>query len=212
MGTSAVEYSAVFPSTASWPNGIYRVRVEVIDESDSTTLYTNQNVTTFSSAAPIRVVAGSTRTYVDSAGNSWAPDQGFSGGYTEDPDVVTYPITGTADPFLYRGLRWGQDPTTGATAPFTYTFTVPAPGKYAVTLKWNEHYVTGPNQRYFGVNINGQSVIENTFDLFAAAGGMFIPYDRTFTITATGTEVVIEFVPGAIENPKIDAIEVKGAP
>jgi hypothetical protein len=77
-----------------------------------------------------------------------------------------------------------------------------------VTLKFAENYFTQPGQRLFGVSINGQTVLSN-FDILGAAGGANKAIDRSFSVSVTGGAVTIHFLPGAANNPKIDAIEIQ---
>jgi len=162
----------------------------------------------------IRVRAGG-GAYTDTAGNVWDADNGFvySGAFSDTYMAPpTTPIANTADPALYRGERYGWNPTPwgGAIGPrsFQYQFTVPA-GSYTVNLKFSENFVTSAGQRVFDVLINSAPVLVN-FDIFAAAPGGFRAIDKAFPIiTATG-QITIEFNPAASPNgaPKIDAIEI----
>jgi len=76
-----------------------------------------------------------------------------------------------------------------------------------VTLDFAETYVTAAGQRIFSVSINGTQVLTN-FDIYAAAGGMNIAVQRTFPVTVTNGTLSVNFIPGAVENPKINGMEV----
>jgi hypothetical protein len=147
--------------------------------------------------APIRVACGATTAYTDARGNTWSADHGFTGGNAlVQPAATTF--RGTANPRLYAGERWGT---------FHYDFPVPN-GSYAVNLKFSESYVNGPGQRQFDVAINGKTVLAD-FDIFSAAGGKLLPVDEQFTVDVTTGAIRIDFTPGAVQSPKVDAIEVR---
>ena len=153
-----------------------------------------------STASTIRIAAGESSSFTDVHGTEWGADTGYSGGvaYTA-PSMIA--IAGTDAPQLYNSERYGDG------AGFTYAFPI-APGAYVVTLKFAEVYVTGPGQRLFNVAIDGQSVLSD-FDIFASAGAMNAVVDKTFTITiGSAARVQIDFTPGAVQNPKVDAIEI----
>ncbi len=192
--------------------GFYSVSAEILSPDLNQNLFTANNATTFEVKPPIRVSVGNTMPYTDSLGRVWSADTGITGMSIPTTEPLAS-VQGSNDPALYSSFRWGQDPVTGASAAFSFTAIVPSNGKYKVTLKWVEHYVFGPNLRIFSVVINGTTVLQD-FDLFVAAGGAFIAYDRSFVVT-TGQatpQVRVTFNPGIIENPKINAIEILGAP
>jgi hypothetical protein len=144
----------------------------------------------------IRVAAGATAAFVDSLGNTWSADRGFTGGtaYVNSPTIA---ISNTRTSQLYNSQRYGA---------FTYSFPI-ANGTYAVTLKFAEEYVTGPNQRLFNVAINGSQVLSN-FDVFGLAGAKNLAADQTFVTTVTGGVIQIAFSAGAIQNPMLNAIQI----
>ncbi len=151
-----------------------------------------------SAFSPLRVAAGQTSPVTDAVGNTWSADTDFTGGTA----AVTSPaaaITGTDTPALYNGQRYG-DPS------FTYQFTVPN-GEYTVTLQVAEQDVTAAGQREFDIAINGASV-ETNFDIYATAGGMNIALDESFPVTVSGGSIQVAFTPGAIQSPKVDAIQI----
>ena len=96
--------------------------------------------------------------------------------------------------------------TVNAHASFGYSIPL-ADGNYNVTLDFAETYVTAAGQRIFSVSINGTQVLTN-FDIYAAAGGMNIAVQRTFPVTVTNGTLSVNFIPGAVENPKINGMEV----
>jgi hypothetical protein len=77
-----------------------------------------------------------------------------------------------------------------------------------VTLYFEEHYWTAAAKREFNVIINGTQVLTN-FDIFATAGGQYIATQKTFTTTANSSgQVVVQFTPGAADNPMVNGITV----
>ena len=143
---------------------------------------------------PIRVNAGGP-SYLDSGGQTWSADTGFTGGSTFS---TTNTISNTNDPALYQTERWG---------PTVYNFTVPN-GSHNVVLKFAEIYWTAVGQREFNVAINGTAVLTN-FDIVAAAGGSFKAIDKTFAVTVTNGTIAIQFSTGAVDNAKVSAIQVQ---
>jgi hypothetical protein len=149
----------------------------------------------------IRVAAGATSPYTDPEGNTWSADTGFTGGAAAED--TNQSVQGTNASTLYDGQRYGVSATG-----FQYSFPVAA-GTYKVTLKFTENWVTGPGQRLFGVSINGQNVLTD-FDIYAESGGMWTAVDKTFTTSlATAGPIAIDFIPGAVQSPKVDAIDIE---
>jgi hypothetical protein len=152
-------------------------------------------------AAPtsVRINAGATTSYTDNSGNAWLADQFVTGGTTY---ANTNTIAGiTPAPQVYRTERYGQGKSS-----FAYNIPV-SNGNYNVNLDFAESYVTGPGRRIFNVSINGTQVLTN-FDTYAAAGGMNIPVVKTFSVAVTNGTLSISFLPGSVENPKVNGIEV----
>jgi hypothetical protein len=133
----------------------------------------------------------------DSSGISWSADNYFSGGstYSNDPYMAT-----AGNQSLYSTSRYGT---------FTYAFPVPN-GSYNVTLKFAELYMTGPGQRQFNVSINGSQVLAN-FDIYAQAGGAFVPLDKTFPVSVSNGQIQIQFTNGAINYPTVNGIDIETA-
>ena len=148
------------------------------------------------SFAPIFVHSGG-NAYTDTQGNSWAADNGFTGGET---DSTTHAIANTPDPTLYQSERYGD---------FSYQFTVPN-GSYNVKLKFAEIYWTSPGQRVFNVTINGTAVLSD-FDIVAAAGAAYTAIDESFPVTVADGSVMIQFTSGPANVPKISAIEISSS-
>jgi hypothetical protein len=148
--------------------------------------------------ATLRMAAGQPSAVTDAQGQTWSADASYTGGTpaVESPSVT---ITGTDSPVLYNGQRYG-DPS------FSYQFAVPN-GTYTVTLKFAELYVTGPGMRSFPIAINGTTV-EPSFDIYAAAGAMNTAVDRSYPVTVSGGQIEIDFTQGAVQFPKVDAIQI----
>jgi len=132
--------------------------------------------------------------YTDPTGQSWAADTSYSGGA---PWTTVDYIGNTSTPALYQSSRYGQ---------FAYTVTVPN-GAYNVTLKFAEISLYGVGQRTFNVAINGSPVLTN-FDIFAQTGGIYIAIDKTFPVTVSNGQIVIQFSNGTANSPIVNAIQI----
>jgi hypothetical protein len=156
-------------------------------------------VVPISVSSSVRINAGAATSYTDNNGNAWLADQLVTGGtaYTNSNT-----ITGsTPAPQVYHSERYGQGKTS-----FAYNIPV-SNGNYNVNLDFAESYVTGSGQRIFNVSINGTQVLTN-FDIYATAGGMNIPVMKTFNVAVTNGTLNVNFLPGSVENPKVNGIEV----
>jgi glucuronoarabinoxylan endo-1,4-beta-xylanase len=150
---------------------------------------------------------GSTPVYIDAGGaasGSWAADEDFSGGtaYTYTNAVTTSLLSGTVPPqTVLQSQRYGS---------FTYTIPGYTSGSsHTVTLYFVENYVTATGQREFNVLINGTQVLTN-YDVYAAAGGQFKAVEKSFSTTANSSgQIVIQFSPGAIQNPMVSGIVIQ---
>ena len=142
---------------------------------------------------PVRIRAGWTSSWQDSAGRQWDADSYFLGGNALVRTTNPARESNSPEMALYASERWGH---------FSYAVPV-ADGRYKVTLKFCEgHYghgntgVGGLGSRVFDVYCNGSALLRN-FDIFKEAGGEGRPVDRTFTgirPTAQG-KIVLTFVP-----------------
>jgi hypothetical protein len=131
--------------------------------------------TTASAVEDLRIIAGSTVTYVDRGGRTWGPDRFFSGG-----NVLVRPserIFRTLDPDIYRRLRSGD-----------FRYDIPLrPGDYELHLFFAETGLadfisaesSGEGQRLFRVFANGSPIL-NAFDVVADAAGSNIADERVF--------------------------------
>jgi hypothetical protein len=150
---------------------------------------------------PIRIVAQDS-SYTDREGRVWSPDSYFRGGvliHHKGPD------TGTPDPDLYSGERFGN---------FSYALPVP-PGKYTVTLRFAETYFGpenpgggGAGSRVFDVYSNGEALLRN-FDIIKEAGGANRALDKTFRGLEPNAEgnILLTFAP-VTNYACVNAIEV----
>lgn len=212
VGSQLRDFVQSFVAPEDLPAGIYTVAASILSADLAKVWFSDDNIASFEVKPAIRVSIGNTVPHTDSLGRVWSADTGITGMSFPTTEPLAS-VQGSNDPGLYSSFRWGQNPVTSASAAFTFTALVPSSGKYKVTLKWVEHWVFSPNARIFHVVINGQTVLQD-FDLFVAAGGAFIAYDRTFIVTAgqVTPQVQVTFNPGPIENPKINAIEILGVP
>lgn len=126
-------------------------------------------------------------------GTMYAADAFVSGGTAL---VRTDPISGTTDQTLYQSERYGT---------FSYAFRLPR-GNYEVTLKFAENYWDAAGSRSFDVSIEGTKVI-SALDLFSAASGKNLAYDRTFTVSLSDDTLGIAFTT-ITDNAKVNAIAI----
>ena len=151
---------------------------------------------------PVRMVAQD-HGYTDKNGHYWEPDRYVRGGQL----VVRHEtVTGSSDPDLYRGERFGN---------ITYTIPV-AEGRYAITLYFAETWFgpgkagggPGSGNRIFDILCNGV-VVKRNFDIFKEAGGA----DRAVTLPIPDAaanhqgKIVVSLLP-ATNYASINAIEV----
>jgi hypothetical protein len=154
---------------------------------------------------PVRMVAQD-HGYTDKNGHYWEPDRYVRGGQL----VVRHEtVSGSPDPDLYRGERFGN---------ITYIIPV-ADGRYAITLYFAETWFgpgkagggPGAGSRIFDILCNGVAVKRN-FDIFKEAGGD----DRAVTLSIPDVaanhqgKIVVSLVP-AINYASINAIELVDA-
>jgi hypothetical protein len=116
----------------------------------------------------------------------------------EIADFPNHPIAGTADPILYRTVRYNLS-----------AYHLPATnGSCQVTLKFSEPNYDLAGKRVFDVNLQGRPVITN-LDIFARVG-KDRALDLTFTnVVVTNGWIDVDFVP-RVEFPSIAALDIKG--
>jgi|GEM_PF-948283 len=146
-------------------------------------------------ATTLRVEAGGSAGYTDTAGNAWAADTGFSGGATVDRGAIA--IANTNDDKIYQTERYGM---TG------YAFTVDN-GSYTVRLHFAETYtgITGAGQRVFSVNVEGVAL--NNIDIYAETGGRNIALIRTANVSVVDGQLNLTFT-ASVNNALINGIEI----
>ena len=156
---------------------------------------------------PIRIRAGWTASWENSAGQEWQADSYFLGGnaLVRATNPAQESNSTMPDIGLYASERWGH---------FSYALPV-ADGKYRVTLKFCEgHYgkrnsgVGGAGSRLFDVYCNGVALLRN-FDIFKEAGGEGKPIDRSFSGIRANAQgkIVLSFVP-VVGMACVNGIEV----
>ena len=144
----------------------------------------------------IRIKAGSSAPFTDSAGNVWKAEEGFEGGSTIDRDAGTA-IANTKDAGLYLSEHYGMD---------SFSCAVPN-GKYIAKLYFAETFdgITGEGQRVFSFNVQGHEFKD--FDVWKKAGGANRAYVETVPVEVTDGKFKITFTSN-VENPEINAIEI----
>jgi hypothetical protein len=144
----------------------------------------------------LRIKAGVSAPFKDSAGNVWQADQGFDGGDVIDRDESTA-ISNTQDPKLYLSEHYGMN---------SFSCAVPN-GKYLAKLHFAETFesISGPGQRVFTFKLHGHEFRD--FDIFAKAGGVNRAYVESVPVVVNDGKFKIEFISN-VENPEINAIEL----
>jgi len=144
---------------------------------------------------PVRIRAGWTSSWKDSAGDQWEGDSYFLGGnaLVRTTNPVQQSNSMAPEMELYTSERWGH-----------FSYAVPAAeGRYRVTLKFCEgHYgrhntgVGGVGSRVFDVYCNGVAILRD-FDIFKEAGGEGRPLDRAFSGIRPNAQgkILLSFVP-----------------
>lgn len=156
---------------------------------------------TSSYAAPgdtVRVNCGGPQ-ITDVNGNVWVADSGFTGGTTYENFDVT--ITAPT-PALHNDERYGD------AEDFGYNFNM-NPGTYTVKLYnatlWDG--ACGVGTRVFDVTINGTKVLTD-YDMSAKVDCLTETVESIPNIAAVDGKINITFNVGAVQNPKINAIEI----
>jgi hypothetical protein len=152
---------------------------------------------------PVRI-AVSPVSITDSAHQLWLSDRYYSGGRRgQVPNSANAANLG-----IYSFDRIGR---------FRYDIPVVSPGKYRVTLYFNEPWFGkhnwgngGPGSRIFDVSCNGNMILKN-FDIMAEGGTS--PVAKTFdNIQATSQgKIELSFMP-VVNYPVLNAIEVLPEP
>jgi len=184
----------VFRNIAPAPDGFLHLS---FNSMRSTAMLSGMEVLplTAGKAKPVRIRAGWTSSWQDSAGQEWQGDSYFLGGNALVR--TTNPVQGSnstgPDMALYASERWGH---------FSYAVPV-AEGRYRVTLKFCEgHYgkrnagAGEPGPRLFDVYCNGVALLRS-FDIMKEAGGEGRPIDRNFSGIRPNAQgkILLTFVP-----------------
>ncbi len=126
--------------------------------------------------------------------------------------VTTAGIAGTTDDALYQDERW----TPGG----SYAYEIPvANGTYTVDLLFAEIYsgIHGSGQRVFDMSLEGQALAAlQDIDIYAKVG-LDAAYTVTQSVTVSDGSLSIQVGPGSsspgnVENAKLNAFAVYGAP
>jgi hypothetical protein len=158
-------------------------------------------------ARPVRIRAGWTSSWQDSAKQEWLGDSYFLGGnaLVRTTNPVQAGGSTVTDMALYASERWGH---------FSYAVPV-AEGRYRVTLKFCEgHYgkrnagAGEPGGRLFDVYCNGVALLRS-FDIMKEAGGEGRPIDRSFSAIRPNAQgkILLTFVP-VVGMACVNGIEV----
>ena len=91
-----------------------------------------------------------------------------------------------------------------------YRFAVPN-GVYQVDLSFAELQLKKAGGRVFNVSLEGTAVVSN-LDVFAAAGGQRVAYDRSFIVEVTDGVLDIGFLAQRGDQPIVNAILVTELP
>jgi hypothetical protein len=146
---------------------------------------------------------------VDAGGSGgaggFAADGYVTGGAAVDfgSPIDTSRVLNPAPAAVYQSVR------SSAGGEFTYTLPGFQPGQpYTVRLHFAEIGVTGPGQRKFNVDINGQRALTD-FDIFATAGGFQLAYAQYFgTVADADGRIVVAFRNGSVNTALVSGIEV----
>ena len=142
---------------------------------------------------PIQIHAGEFF-YTDQAGNRWSPDNFYIGGELFSGGV---PVTGSADPDLYKVARMGN---------FHYAIPVP-PGRYGLTLYFAETWFHSPGDRIFDVSCNGV-MLSHRLDILKDAGFSHILKKTFHGLEPNGQgKLLISFSP-IVNYANVRALEV----
>ena len=129
----------------------------------------------------------------------FARDQGFRGGQTASAaDAIDINVPNAAPLEVYQTERWGA---------CAYTIPAPKAGTFTVRLHFAETKL-GPGERRFNVEINGRRVLTD-FDIAAEAGkDKSLVKDFPSVQPDPQGNIVIKFVRGSAEEPKVCGIQI----
>jgi hypothetical protein len=152
----------------------------------------------------LRMIVGSTSSYLDRSGRAWGPDQFFTGGrilFRQSERILR-----TLDPDIYRRVRIGE---------FRYDIPLNA-GTYELHLHFAETLLSdfisadsgGEGQRVFNVLANGKPIL-SAFDVVADAAGQNISDERIFRDITPGQDGFLRLNFSTMRgSPMVSAIEL----
>jgi enterochelin esterase family protein len=202
MGIQAVYYES--PNTAhewqSWRRSLHEFAPLLFQDQPLPSPSAQKAATSASAAKIIRIRAGKSTPFKDSAGNVWEGERGFEGGETISRDPETK-IAGTKDPGLFLSEHYSME-----------SFSCKLPnGKYLAKLYFAETFegINGPGERVFSFKVQGKEFKD--FDIWKKAGGPYRAYVENVPVQVTNGEFRITFTP-QVQNPEINAIEILAQP
>lgn len=150
-----------------------------------------------------RILAGSTRSYVDRSGKLWSPDTYFSGGTAVRSSVQH--IWRTQDPAIYRSSRQGD---------FRYDIPLKA-GVYELRLHFAETYYGpedpgggGEGSRVMNVSANGKLLVSG-LDIVADASGGRTADIKVFSDIAPASDGILHLAFSSLTGRgMVSAIEI----
>jgi hypothetical protein len=169
-------------------------------ETQPNTTTTTVDATTNSSTPTneIRINCGGGE-YQATNGVVWSADFGYN--TNSDSYAATQNISDTQDPELYQTERYGKE--------VRYSLPV-ANGQYTLRLHFAEIYVTQAGERFFDVEVEGETVFHN-FDIAREAGAANRAIARTLPVNVTDGTMDIRLSnhqPTVPQGAKINAIEI----
>jgi len=101
---------------------------------------------------------------------------------------------------VYESERWGE---------FSYNFTgLKSRENYQVRLHFCEVFHSSTGKRFFSVKLGDKLVLKD-FDILAEAGGKYKAVVKDFEAsTDKSGSLIVNFLKGAVDYPKISAIEI----
>jgi hypothetical protein len=144
----------------------------------------------------IRIDAGATAQWTDSAGHVWLADSGFKDGEAVSRDE-SMKIANTSDPAVYRTERYGMT---------AFSQAVPN-GWYTVKLHFAETSgaISAPGERVFSVSVEGVDIKD--LDVWAKAGAREKAHIESVDVNVTDGKLDVVFTPKT-QNPEINGIEI----
>lgn len=152
----------------------------------------------------IRILAGSSRSYVDRSGKSWSADQYFTAGTSVRSPVQH--IWRTLDPTVYRSSRQGD-----------FKYDIPLkPGVYELHLHFAETFYGpedpgggGEGSRVMSVAANGKPLLSD-FDVIADADGGRTADVKVFTDLAPAQDGLLHLAFSSVKGGRamLSAIEI----